>query len=69
MIITTRSGDHFGQFIFPIAILADIGIISKNGKGEKRGIRLYTPWDKPTSKQAMVTREWLFSAKFQYDYK
>lgn len=58
IIITTRSGDHFGQFVFPIAVLVEKDIVSRNGKGGKRGICVYPSWDMPTSKQAMASQEW-----------
>lgn len=58
IIITARSGDHLGQFIFPKSVLADKGIITQNGKSGKRGIRIYPPWDKPESKQAEKTQNW-----------
>jgi hypothetical protein len=58
IIITTRSGNNFGQFIFPKFILVAKGIISQNGKGGKRGIRVYPPWDKTTNKQAEKTQNW-----------
>ncbi len=58
IIITSRRGDNFGQFIFPKKILADKGIITLNGKSGKRGIRVYPPWDIPTSKQAEKTQNW-----------
>jgi hypothetical protein len=58
MVITSRSGNNIGQFIFPAAVLADKGIISLNGKGGKRGIRVYPPWDTVTSKQAGKTQSW-----------
>ena len=58
MIITTSSDDHLGQFIFPIHVLADKGIVSANGKSGKRGIRVYPPWDKSMSKQALATQKW-----------
>ena len=58
IIITSRSGDNFGQFIFPKAILADKGIISQNDKEGKRGIRVYPPWDIAPNKQAEKTRSW-----------
>jgi len=57
-IITARSKDLFGQFIFPAEVLADKGIISKNGTSGKRGIRVYPPWDIPTSKQALASQKW-----------
>lgn len=58
VIITARNDDNFGQFIFPKSVLADNGIITKNGKIGKRGIRIYPPWDIATNKQAMKTQSW-----------
>jgi hypothetical protein len=58
IIITARSGDNLGQFIFPKKVLANKGIITQNGKSGKRGIRVYPPWDKPESKQAEKTQKW-----------
>ena len=58
IIITSKSGGNFGQFIFPKSVLADKGIITKNGKEGKRGIRVYPPWDTATSKQAEKTQSW-----------
>jgi len=42
VIISTRCGEHFGQFIFPKSVLAEKGIMRQNGKEGKRGIRVYT---------------------------
>ena len=58
VIITTRDGDDFGQFIFPKSVLADKGIITKNEKEGKRGIRVYPPWNITTNKQSMKTQSW-----------
>ncbi len=58
LIIISKSGDNFGQFIFPTTVLAEKGIISTNGKNGKRGIRVYPPWDNVTSKQAEKTQKW-----------
>lgn len=58
IIITARSSDNLGQFIFPKSVLADKGIITQNGKSGKRGIRVYPPWDNPKSKQAEKTQSW-----------
>ena len=38
--------------------MADKGIITRNGKEGKRGIRVYPPWDIPTNKQAEKTKIW-----------
>ena len=58
IIITSKSNDNFGQFIFPKSVLADKGIITRNNKDGKRGIRVYPPWDIPTNKQAEKTKIW-----------
>lgn len=57
-IISSRNESHFGQFIFPKSILHKKGVISDDSKEGKRAIRVYPPWDKPTSKQAKKTQEW-----------
>ncbi|AEA43275.1 MepB family protein [Fluviicola taffensis] len=56
--ITSKSGDNIGQFIFPKSVLADKGVIIQNGKGGKRGIRVYPSWDTVTNKQAGKTQSW-----------
>ncbi len=58
IIITARSANNLGQFIFPKSVLADKGIITRNGKEGKRGIRVYPPWDIVTNKQAEKTQSW-----------
>jgi hypothetical protein len=57
-VISARNGDNFGQFIFPTAVLCAQDIVSNQGKGGKRGIRVYPPWDHPTSRQALKTQAW-----------
>ncbi|WP_430401594.1 MepB family protein [Fluviicola sp.] len=56
--ITSKSAGNIGQFIFPKSVLVDKGIITQNGKGGKRGIRVYPPWDTVTNKQAEKTQSW-----------
>ena len=58
IVISSRSGDNFGQFIFPKSVLVDKGIITRKNKEGKRGIRVYPPWDKPINKQAIKTQSW-----------
>lgn len=58
IIITTKSGDNLGQFIFPKIVLVEKGILSQNGKSGKRGIRVYPSWDIPNNKQALKTQNW-----------
>ncbi|WP_342505060.1 MepB family protein [Sporosarcina sp. FSL K6-2383] len=57
-VISVREGDNFGQFVFPKALLCDHDIVSENGQGGKRAIRVYPSWDKPTSRQAQKTQDW-----------
>ncbi|MCD9024242.1 MepB family protein [Cohnella silvisoli] len=57
-VISTRKGSNFGQFIFPKAVLYDHDIVSNQGKGGKRAMRVYPPWDNPTSRQAQKTQIW-----------
>lgn len=57
-VISTRQDNNFGQFVFPKSVLCDKHIVSNKGKGGKRAIRVYPPWDKPTSPQAQKTQAW-----------
>jgi hypothetical protein len=57
-VISTREGNNFGQFIFPKSVLSEHDILSSNGKGGKRAIRVYPPWAKTTSPQAQKTQRW-----------
>ena len=58
LIISSRVGDNWGQFIFPKSELIRNGVISKSAGGGKRGIRVYTPWDKLLNRQAEKTQSW-----------
>ena len=66
VIITARNDNNFGQFIFPKSVLATKGILTKNGKKGKRGIRVYPPWDETTSKQAQKTQKWQLDYFFRF---
>ncbi|MCM3341086.1 MepB family protein [Paenibacillus sp. MER TA 81-3] len=57
-VISTRKGNNFGQFVFPKHVLLYHNIVSNKGKGGKRAIRVYPPWDKTTSNQAQKTQKW-----------
>lgn len=58
IIIAVKRENDFGQFIFPKRILAEKGIITRDNKEGKRGIRIYPPWDNVTNKQAEKTQIW-----------
>jgi len=68
-IVSTRLGDFFGQFVFPSAVLCEQNIVSKQGKGGKRAIRVYPPWDKPMSLQAKKTQCWQLKHFLEIPYK
>ena len=56
--VSVRKDNHCGLFIFPQAVLLAKDVISKNGKGGKRAIRVYPSWDVTDSKQAQATQAW-----------
>lgn len=57
-VVSTRSGSHLGQFVFPKAALAEQGVVAQNNVGGKRALRVYPPWDATTSRQAQRTQTW-----------
>ena len=57
-VVSTRFQGHFGQFVFPKLALHKWNIISQNGKGGKRAIRVYPPWVVTTNNQARKTQAW-----------
>jgi hypothetical protein len=64
-VISTRNGNNFGQFVFPKDALLQYNIVSNNGNGGKRGIRVYPSWDMPTSHQAQKTQNWQLKYFFE----
>jgi hypothetical protein len=58
MLISSRDKEQLGLFLFPKSVLIDKGIVATKHQAGKRGIRVYPPWDKPTSKQAEKTQQW-----------
>jgi len=57
-IISARTENHFGLFIFPITVLQKRGIVSHKNVGGKRAIRIYPPWDLTHSAQAQRSQNW-----------
>jgi hypothetical protein len=57
-VVSVRRGAQLGQFVFPMAVLRQQGVVSVNGLGGKRALRVYPPWDTPTSRQAEKTQQW-----------
>lgn len=57
-IVCVRSGQRFGHFVFPKSVLVEHDVLSINGKGGKRALRVYPPWDSALNKQAQKTQQW-----------
>jgi hypothetical protein len=57
-IIKCQSNNKIGQFVFPKIELAKRGIVTTSEKEGKRGFRVYPPWDKAESQQAIKTQAW-----------
>lgn len=57
-VISVQNNNNFGQFVFPKNILLEQNIIANMGKGGKRGIRVYPPWDIPENSTAQKTQLW-----------
>lgn len=58
LIISIRTDKNFGQFVFRKSLLLEKGIISQHGKGGKRAIRVYPPWESAPSNQSRKTQNW-----------
>lgn len=58
LVVSVRKENRLGQFVFPKAILKEKGILSQQGKGGKRALRVYPPWDKNLNAQAKKTQAW-----------
>ena len=57
-IISARKNNYFGQFIFPKSVLCEQDVLSINGEGGKRAIRVYPSWDNALNRQAQKTQKW-----------
>ncbi|PFH08428.1 hypothetical protein BCF11_0783 [Collimonas sp. PA-H2] len=57
-IVCTRTEEFFGQFVFPKSVLRAQDVVSENGAGGKRAMRVYPPWDLATNRQAQKTQAW-----------
>ena len=64
-VIQVSKDGRLGQFVFPKEALLKHGVISQNGKGGKRAIRVYPAWDITDNKQAKKTQEWQLTYFFE----
>ncbi len=67
VIISSADAEHRGQFVFPCAALVSRGVMSRDGAGGKRGIRVYPPWSKPTVAEAIKTQKWQLPFFLRFD--
>lgn len=58
LVVSARSEQQFGHFVFPKTVLCEKGIVSTDRKEGKRAMRIYPPWDKAESAQAKKTQAW-----------
>jgi hypothetical protein len=58
VIVSVADERHRGQFVFDQAALLKYGVMSREGVGGKRAIRVYPPWSTPVAKDAIGTQQW-----------
>ncbi|WP_426099775.1 MepB family protein [Pseudomonas sp. PSPC3-3] len=58
VVIHATGTEQSGQFVFDRATLLSHGVMSINGVGGKRALRVYPPWSRPIAKQALQTQRW-----------
>ncbi len=67
LIISVNTKTYLGYFIFPKSALIQYGLVSKDGKGGKRAIRVYPPWNQMDNKQPKTTQLWQLKYFFEVD--
>ncbi len=58
VIVSVADACHRGQFVFDRPALIRHGVMSRDGKGGKRAMRVYPPWSKPVAKAAVTSQQW-----------
>jgi hypothetical protein len=58
LIVSVRTENHFGHFVFPKKVLCEKGIVSSDESEGKRAMRVYPSWDKTDNPQAKKTQAW-----------
>lgn len=67
LLVTAQRGELIGSFLIPTQALMEHGIISVEGRGGKRGFRLYPTWLTAHNPQASRTQAWQ-APYFQVSY-
>ncbi|WP_378738903.1 MepB family protein [Nocardia brasiliensis] len=57
-VISTCERDQLGQFVFPVGVLRERGVVAGNGSAGKRAFRVYPPWVHTTNRQAGRAQAW-----------
>ncbi|MCX4524226.1 MULTISPECIES: MepB family protein [unclassified Streptomyces] len=57
-VVSCRDRGRFGQFVFSVDAFRRHGVVSVDGAGGKRALRVYPPWVTTTSRQAARTQAW-----------
>jgi hypothetical protein len=58
IVVSVADTNNRGQFVFNRAVLIQKGIMTHQGKLGKLSFRVYPPWVKPSSLQAIKTQQW-----------
>ncbi|MCH9764076.1 MAG: MepB family protein [Gammaproteobacteria bacterium] len=69
VVINTSDEKNKGQFVFDRDVLIKKGVMSLDGVGGKRAIRIYPPWTQPVANDAIRTQKWqgLFFFRIEED--
>ncbi|MFJ1707724.1 MepB family protein [Kitasatospora sp. NPDC088346] len=58
VVVSTRDGGRFGQFVLPWEVLRERGVVAGPGTDGKRGFRVYPPWAVTANRQARGSQAW-----------
>ncbi|QRN48648.1 MepB family protein [Macrococcoides bohemicum] len=58
LVINILDDYNEGQFVFPVSILIEKGIVKADNSKDKMAFRVYPPWVKDLNKTAMVSQKW-----------
>lgn len=58
VIVAVADAARRGQFVFDRQALIRHGVMSRDGGGGKRALRVYPPWSSPVAKEAIRSQRW-----------
>lgn len=65
LIIQAKTDKFHGFFVFPKETLIQKGVLSQNGTGGKRALRIYPSWDATENNQSKKTQAWQLPCFFE----